>query len=76
MIFFVETTVFSFFSSCFYCFLLISDIYYTQRYAGGVICLLIDEIVVGGDVEIEVIMANKAINFKSQVAFILIKTPS
>lgn len=73
MIFFVETTVFSFFSSCFYCILLISDIYYTQRYAGGVICLLIDEIVVGGDVEIEVIMANKAINFKSQVAFILNK---
>lgn len=34
----------------------------------------IDEIVVGGDVEIEVIMANKAINFKSQVAFILKNT--
>jgi len=33
--------------------------------------LQIDDIVVGGDVEIEVIMANKAINFKSRVALIL-----
>jgi len=32
--------------------------------------LHIDEIAVGGSVEIEVILSNKAINFKSQVAFI------